>query len=85
MDLPIPAWFKYRQGEAKPAGENSYLLTAPLVDPTWIRIRVVDGAWQAAIADKADGSDVAVNAPIQGDEHDAWLAAFELYRVLKIC
>ncbi len=85
MELPIPAWFKYRQGEAKPAGEQSYLLTAPLVDPTWIRVRVVDGAWQAAIADAVDGPDVRNTGPLEGDETDAWEAAFELYRVSKIC
>ena len=85
MELPIPAWFKYRQGEAEPAGDHSYLLTAPLVDPTWIRIRLSDGKWQAAIADSADGPDAVTSAPIDGDEREAWQAAFELYRVAKIC
>jgi hypothetical protein len=84
MELPIPAWFKYRQGEAKPAGDHSYLLTAPLADPTWIRVRIADGAWQAAIANSADGPDLMTSGPL-GDEHDAWLAAFDLYRVVKIC
>jgi hypothetical protein len=84
MELPIPAWFKYRQGEAKPAGDHSYQLTAPLVDPTWIRTRQKEGAWQAAIADSADGPDLMTTGPIEGTEMDAWHAAFELYRVAKI-
>ena len=85
MEPIIPAWFKYRQGEAKPAGTNSYLLTAPLVDPTWIRVRLVDGKWQAAIAGSADGPDTVVSEPKYASEPDAWAAAFELYRIAKIC
>jgi hypothetical protein len=85
MDLPIPAWFKYRQGEAKPAGDHSYQLTAPLVDPTWIRIKQVDGDWKATLADSADGPDQVSTGAISGGEQDAWAAAFELYRISKIC
>ena len=84
MELPIPAWFKYRQGEAKPAGDHTYQLTAPLVDPTWIRIRPHDGAWQAAIASAADGPDLMASGTVP-TEHDAWEEAFEMYRVVKIC
>ena len=43
MELPIPAWFKYRQGEAKPVNENCFELTAPQMEPAYICIRQVDG------------------------------------------
>ena len=29
MAFVVPTWFKYRQGKAEPAGENTYKLTAP--------------------------------------------------------
>jgi hypothetical protein len=85
MELPIPAWFKYRQGQASPSGDNSYQLTAPLVDPAWIRVRQQDSAWVAALADSADGPDVIATDPKYATAADAWGAAFELYRSAKIC
>lgn len=85
MDLSIPSWFKYRQGEAKPAGDHCYLLTAPLVDPTHIKVRSVNGHWQAAVSVAPDGPDEAVTEPKFANEVDAWSAAFELYRTLRIC
>ena len=84
MELQLPAWFKYRQGQAEPAGENCYKLTAPLQDPAFIRIRRVDGKWQAALADTADGPDVSATELVLETERDAWAAAFELYRVVKL-
>ena len=60
MELPIPAWFKYRQGEAKPVGENCYELTAPQMEPAYIRTRRTDVGWQAEVADSADGPAVFV-------------------------
>jgi hypothetical protein len=45
----------------------------------------VDGRWQAAIADSADGPDAAASEPKYASEPEAWAAAFELYRVAKIC
>jgi hypothetical protein len=84
MEIPIPAWFKYRQGKAEPAGENCYKLSAPVSDPAFIRIRPVNGKWQATVADTADGPDLQATAPTIDKAHDAWLAAFELYRTVRI-
>lgn len=83
-DLPIPAWFKYRQCEAKPVGENCFEVTAPQMEPAYIRIRQVDGQWEAAVADAADAPDRAVGRTRFENERDAWQAAFELYRVTKV-
>jgi hypothetical protein len=84
MDLPIPAWFKYRQGEAKPAGENCYELTAPVIEPAYIRIRKNDAGWQAEVAGSAEGAALMTSRPDIELERDAWQAAFELYRVIKV-
>ena len=84
MELQQPAWFKYRQGKAEPAGDHCYQLTAPLQDPAHIRVRTADGKWQAAVADSADGPDVRATDPVFPTERDAWAAAFELYRVEKL-
>ena len=84
MELPIPAWFKYRQCEAKPAGENCYELTAPQMEPAYIRIRRTDRGWQAEVADSADGTALPTSRPDIELERDAWLAAFDLYRVSKV-
>ena len=84
MDLPIPSWFKYRQGEATPAGENCYQLTAPQIEPAFIRIRRMDGGWQASVATSADGPDLLTTRADLTNERDAWLAAFELYRIAEI-
>ncbi len=84
MELPIPAWFKYRQCEAKPAGERAYHVTAPQMTPAFMRVRPAGAAWQAALSDSADGPDVVASRPDLATEHDAWVAAFELYRNAKI-
>jgi len=84
MELPIPAWFKYRQGEAKPAGENTYEVTAPVIEPAYIRIRRADSGWQAEVADSADGPALLTSRPDLELERDAWHAGFELYRITKV-
>ncbi len=84
MELQLPAWFKYRQGKAEPAGDNCYKLTAPVIDEGFIKIRPVNGQWEAALADSADGPDVAATEPVFASEAEAWKAAFEMFRSLKI-
>jgi hypothetical protein len=84
MEIPIPSWFKYRQGKAEPAGDNCYKLSAPVSEPAFIRIREINGKWQAAVAEKADGPDLQATEPTLANAHDAWLAAFELYRTVRI-
>jgi hypothetical protein len=84
MELPIPSWFKYRQGTAEPAGDNCYRLSAPVSDPAFIRIREINGKWQAAVAGSVDGPDLQATNAALANPHDAWLAAFELYRTVRI-
>ncbi|HEV3145861.1 MAG TPA: hypothetical protein VGZ47_18370, partial [Gemmataceae bacterium] len=66
------------------AGENCYRLKGPLVDETFIRIRLENGKWFAAIANSADGPPVRQTEPNFASETDAWNAAFELYRAEKV-
>ena len=80
MELPLPAWFKYRQGVAEPAGDNCYKLTAPVSDTAFIRVRQHDGAWQAVIAAAPDGPELGASEPNLADEAAAWRAAFDLYK-----
>lgn len=84
MEIPVPAWFKYRQGVAEPAGENCYKLSAPVSEPAFIRVRQIYGKWQAAVAESAEGSDLRATGPIFDRANDAWIAAFELYRTFRI-
>jgi hypothetical protein len=81
MQPTLPSWFKYRQGKAEPAGENTYRLTAPNQQEAFICIRSAEnGRWSAALRLAADGPDAATTAPEFDNEADAWQAAFELYR-----
>lgn len=84
MEIQIPAWFKYRQGVVEPAGDNSYKVSAPVSDPAIIRIRQVYGKWQAAVADSVEGPDLHATESQFSRPNDAWNAAFELYRTLRI-
>jgi len=43
------------------------------------------GDFQVAIAESGDGPDLLTSGRIEGTEMDAWHAAFELYRVARIC
>jgi hypothetical protein len=81
MEPILPAWFKFRQAKADPAGTDTYRLTAPNLHEAFISIREADpGRWSAALRLAADGPDVAVNGPEFTTRNDAWDAAFELYR-----
>lgn len=84
MELPIPSWFKYRQCEAKPAGENCYLVTAPQMEPIYMRIRQTPTGWQASLSKSADGPDHLASAADLPNEREAWATAFELLRVGEI-
>ena len=83
-ELPLPAWFKYRQGKAEPAGDNCFRLSAPVSETGYIKVRPVGDAWEAGVADATDGPDVAATGPRFANEADAWKAAFELFRSVKI-
>ncbi len=84
MEISIPAWFKYRQGVLEAAGENCYKASAPVSDPAYLRVRQVYGKWLAAVADSPDGPDIRMTEPVFARQNDAWNAAFELYRTLRI-
>jgi hypothetical protein len=84
MELQLPAWFKYRQGEAAPAGDKCFKLTAPVSAEAYIRTRQQDEKWLAEIASAPDAPAIAATEPKFQDEADAWRAAFELYRATVI-
>jgi hypothetical protein len=84
LDLPIPAWFKYRQCEAKSVDAHCVQVTAPQMEPVFMKIRRTETGWQAALAKSADGPDTYVSAPNLPNEREAWAAAFELLRVGEI-
>jgi len=69
---------------AEPAGERVYEVTAPQMEPSFIRVRQVTGGWQASVADAADGPDLVASRADLMTEHDAWATAFELYRNAKV-
>jgi hypothetical protein len=81
MPPTLPSWFKYRQGKAEPAGENTYRLTAPNQQEAFISVRRADGErWSAVLRYSADGPDAAATGAEFDNEADAWQGAFELYR-----
>lgn len=85
MQPTLPSWFKYRQGKAEPAGENTLRLTAPNQQDAFISIRMGEGGrWSAVLRMTPDGPDVATTSPEFAKEVDAWEAAFELYRQVVI-
>ena len=82
MQPVLPSWFKQRQANAEPAGDNLYKLTGPNLPETFITIRQVDnGRWQAALLQSPTGPDIAVSETAYEHPADAWGAAFELHRV----
>jgi hypothetical protein len=83
-ELPIPSWFKYLQGTAEPAAENCYRLMTPLIAESFIRIQQENGLWFALVADSAAGPAIRKTEPTFANENDAWQAAFELYRAVKV-
>ena len=80
MDLPLPSWFRYRQGIAEPAGEHCYKLRVPVIGAAFSRVRAQEGRWQAAVAQAPDGPDLHATEPKFAQEAEAWHAAFELYK-----
>jgi hypothetical protein len=82
---PIPPfWFKQRQCNMEPAGENTVRVTGPNLGEVFLRIEPVGGRWRAALRLAADGSDASYTDPELATPKEAWDAAFELYRVRMI-
>jgi hypothetical protein len=82
MSTPVtPFWFKQRQCQAEPVGENVLKLTGPILPEAFIRIdRDDSGSWRAAIRTAVDGPDERTAVDLPGPK-EAWEAAFELYRL----
>ena len=81
MEPELPTWFKYRQGKAEAAGDNTYRLTAPNQQDAFVSIRQdANGRWAGALRLTADGPEVAVSEAEFERTADAWQAAFEFYR-----
>ena len=81
MELVTPTWFKQRQAKAEAAGENTYRLYGPNFPECFLSVRRgPNGKWYGTLREKADGPETAVTDPLFQDDHDAWEAAFELYR-----
>ena len=82
MEPAPPFWFRQRQGQLEPAGENTYLVKAPNMETMFVLIRpAADGGWQGALRRQPDGADVAATVRSYPNRLDAWNAAFELLRV----
>jgi hypothetical protein len=78
--LILPSWFKQRQAKAEPAGDHLYRLGGPNLGESFLSIRQSeDGKWRAALRPGASTDEITTE-PIFDTEHDAWEAAFELYR-----
>jgi hypothetical protein len=85
MEPILPTWFKYRQGTAASAGENTLKLTAPNLSEAFVGIRrAEDGHFLGVCRRTADGQDAAVTQVTFDSAGDAWGAAFELYRNLIV-
>jgi hypothetical protein len=76
-----PFWFHQRQGALEPAGEDTYRLTAPNLSEAFIGIHPVTDGWAPIFRLTADGPDLAPGDVTGPTPLEAWLAAFELYRV----
>jgi hypothetical protein len=82
MSLITPYWFAQRQCKAEAAGADAYRLTAPNLRLAVVAIQRGDnGRWSALLRPAEDGPVVASTEAEFPRPHEAWEAAFELYRV----
>src|SRR5262245_30157463 len=81
MEPTLPTWFKYRQGNAEPAGTNVLKLTAPNLPEAYVGIRAAEnGNYQGAFRATADGRDIAVTRANLPTLEGAWGARSSRYR-----
>jgi hypothetical protein len=81
MNTPIPPfWFKQRQCNAEPAGEDTIKVSGPNLGEAYLHVRRDNAHWKASLRHSAEGPDVAVADAAHASENSAWDAAFELYR-----
>jgi hypothetical protein len=81
MNNPIPPfWFKQRQCQVEPAGEQTVKVSGPNLGEAYLLVRRDGDRWQAFLRQQPDGPDVASADAFGPNENSAWDAAFELYR-----
>ena len=80
MNVELPSWFKYRQGNAEPAADNLLKLTGPNLREAFIGIRPEDGGWRAFVRTQPDSEEVARSSSTFETTSEAWNVAFELFR-----
>ena len=85
MEPTQPFWFKQRQCQAAPAaGPNELRVTGPNLAEAFLRVEPVGDRWRAMLRLTADGPDASYTDAELKTAHEAWEAAFELYRVRMI-
>ncbi len=86
--LPEPAppfWVKQRQLKLESVGTNYYRLSGPNTEDAFVGLRKADnGKYIAYVRTEQDGKDAAATEPEFTYPADAWQAAFELYREVKV-
>jgi hypothetical protein len=85
MPPVVPFWFKQRQCQAEPAGDNTLKVSGPNLGEAYIAIaRGDNNRWRAAMRATADGPDVVGTEPEFDNPTEAWEVAFELFRTRVI-
>lgn len=82
----VPFWFKQRQCNAEPAGEDNILkVSGPNLGEAFLGIaRGDNNHWRAFLRQSAGGPDALTTEPEFDNPNDAWEAAFELFRTSTI-
>jgi hypothetical protein len=82
MQPVAPFWFKQRQCKVEPAGnDNTVRVSGPNLGEAYLSIcRDENQLWRAVLRLAVDGPEVSATRPELESPHEAWEAAFELYR-----
>jgi hypothetical protein len=78
----LPFWFRQRQIQAEPVGENALRLQGPNLPPCEVRIELGEnGNWRGLVV-RLDGEPqvIASGTAVEPHPQSAWQLAFELYR-----
>ena len=82
MEPTLPFWFKQRQCQVSPVGENTLKVTGPNLAEAYLSVRRSEGGrWLASLRPTPDGAETGITPPELETEASAWDAAFELYRL----
>ncbi|MGF1581777.1 MAG: hypothetical protein ACFCD0_20800 [Gemmataceae bacterium] len=86
--LPEPAppfWVKQRQLKLESVGTNYYKVFGPNTEDAFVGLRKAEnGKYLAYVRKEQEDKDTAATEPEFDYPVDAWHAAFELYRVVKV-